>query len=361
MTRSSLNVVVPILRRDDHCGDVSEILQSVTINRVLTADIIDGCSVSEVLLKKTTSDFIIINRSHHPYEFPATCKTDSKFQVPYISLTGVYNFQVPNWVSFEYYFFIPSLPSWEWNYAIPYPNNIDKKYKFSCLNRTPKFERVWFYTQLHQQAFYKDSLVSFYKGRPSLPDITIMEFRSKEPETAPYIPYNQIDDDTLDYFEKHIYHTLPHCLDEEIEFLKINSGHFTLDIKHPAFTDAYINIISEHLYQLPFLTEKTVKPLASEQLFLMAGPVGAIKHIEDLGFDVFRDYIDHEYYDNESDWQLRLTKMLKIASDLYQQDIHAISSATELRRKQNCIHLTSDIFRAKLLKPLIEWIDHEFP
>jgi hypothetical protein len=361
-TKSTLNIVLPIYVENDPTDIISDVLRQCTVPRPLTADLIengyvDGCS------GETSSDFVIVDRSHHPYNIPCMYDQEFKFQAPTVALTGLYRFasDQPYWITFETYFALAAcLPRW-WTdlYSFKFDQEV-RTYKFSCLNRTPKFERVWFYTQLHQQEFYKDSCTSFYKSRPGLGDMPLEYFRGNEGGCYPNSSYCTLDADTVAYFEKHIYPTLPHCTEQEKINLEIDSGGFTLDVLHPAFSDSYINIISEHLYQVPFLSEKTVKPLAAEQLFLMAGPVGAVQHVEELGFDVFRDVIDHDYYDHEPDWQVRLTKMLAVAADLYKQDIPAIWAATKFRRQQNRAYITSDRFRRKVLEPLTTWIDREF-
>ncbi len=54
-----------------------------------------------------------------------------------------------------------------------------------------------------------------------------------------------------------------------------------------------------------FLSEKAFKPFLSMQPFVMAGDVHTVKALEEMGFDVFHDYINHNY-DNIYDTPERL-------------------------------------------------------
>jgi hypothetical protein len=336
------NIIQPInVDKSATVGLISQRQHNITTTYIDTVD-------------TTGLDAFLIDESQHPYAQPSTKYFNNK--LPIAVLTGYYNQSVPNWVYFSYYFL-------EANYAIKlendtnyskYHNNYSdskKTYKFSCLNRTPKEERIWFYSKLHQQSFFSQMLTSFY---PSLGSSWAIDEHHVRDEFARVLQ----DEETADYFFKNIYHTLPHGDKDDLDAIRQNPSWFSRDIAHPAFKDTYVNIISEHLYNECFLSEKTVKPIAAEQLFLMAGPPGAIKHIEDMGFDVFRDYIDHDYYDHEPDWKLRLLKLLEVVGRLNEQDIPAIYHATKLRRVANRNHIASNELRNLLFRPLVNWINH---
>jgi hypothetical protein len=105
---------------------------------------------------------------------------------------------------------------------------------------------------------------------------------------------------------------------------------------HPAWFDTYINVIGESAVgDRIFLSEKTWKPIASGQLFVMAGSSGNIAHLKDLGVDVFDDIIDHKYYDAEPNWKIRLKKLSAVVDSLVNQDLSAIYTQTQERRLNN--------------------------
>ena len=355
---SILNVVpFPNNWFDTQIDPFFNIIQSINANKSATIGILSPHNVPIVYNDTTGLDAFLVNESRHPHAQPSTKYfSNVKHQLPIVVLTGYYNQSVPNWAYFSYYFL-------EANYAIKMVNDTNyskyhnnyrtskKTYKFSCLNRSPKEERIWFYSKLHQQSFFNQMLTSFYH---SLGNSWVIDEHHVRDEFARVLQ----DEETADYFFKNIYHTLPHGDKDDLDAIRQNPHWFSKDIAHPAFNDTYVNIISEHLYNECFLSEKTVKPIAAEQLFLMAGPPGAIKHIEDMGFDVFRDYIDHDYYDHEPDWKLRLLKLLEVVGRLNEQDIPAIYHATKLRRVANRTYLASNTLRDILFKPLVNWINN---
>ena len=337
--------------------DMSAVLQTLTFEKPLTAEIIDG-GQSRGYEHRNITDFKIIDGSHHPYEPPIRMPEDHLIRKPWVRTCGFYDCHEPDWVYFPFYFAqancLPNRASLYSRDNYSFSNDV-KHYKFSCINRIPKLERVWFYSKLHQRPFYGDTLATFPNKHPDYDatELFIEGFEYDVTGSSPESYYRRIDEATATYFKNVIYKTLPHTTDFDKGRY---SGSLHLSINHPAFNDAYINIISEHLYNKTFLSEKTVKPIAAGQLFLMAGPKDSIKHLEDLGFDVYRDYIDHTHYDSESDWQTRLQKMLDVAQDLSTQDLHSTNVATVNRRERNREYLFSSEFKDVIFSQLTNWI-----
>ena len=303
-------------------------------------------------------DFLIFDHSHHPLDSKFVLEDTQFGNIHYSEISRriallhgnftEYNQECDNRVYFPYYFAEVFQLTLNYRRAdILYTRN-DKTYDFSCLNRNPKTERMWFYTYLHQQPFFKNTLSSFY------PTWTTGEAS----QVAELEWYCGNDENVCQYYIENILPTLPCGIAQDLDEYSRDPGFFTRDINHPAFSDSYINIISEHLYDVPFLSEKTVKPLAAAQLFLMAGPQYAIRHLEDLGFDVFRDIIDHNYYDREPDAKQRLLKMLRVANKLFYENIPEIYRNTFHRREQNRTHLFSESFKSRIFRPLNSWMNN---
>ena len=119
-----------------------------------------------------------------------------------------------------------------------------------------------------------------------------------------------------------------------------------MSIDNPGYQESMLNIITETYHDTLYLSEKTFKPIRAQQLFLMCGPANSIKHLRDLGFDVFDDIIDHTYYDSESDWEKRIIKMHELLVEIY-YDIPTMYKETKRRRNNNRKHLLN--FRYNLL------------
>ena len=103
----------------------------------------------------------------------------------------------------------------------------------------------------------------------------------------------------------------------------------------PACEDSYVQLVTESTVEPKiFLTEKTWKPIASGQLFLILGNPGIIKHLRDQGIDCFDDIIDHSY-DLEEDAIERVKKIHTSIRSLLKEDLLQINIATKQRRIKN--------------------------
>jgi hypothetical protein len=100
--------------------------------------------------------------------------------------------------------------------------------------------------------------------------------------------------------------------------------------------DAYVNLVTETI-MLPkiFVTEKTWRPIAAAQLFIIVGSPGTVGYLRDIGVDVFDDIIDHGYYDNHPDWQQRIHNAQQVLESLLTQDLEKIYQQTHSRRLKN--------------------------
>jgi len=102
-----------------------------------------------------------------------------------------------------------------------------------------------------------------------------------------------------------------------------------------ACDDSYVQLVTETTVEPKiFVSEKTWKPIASGQLFLILGNQGIIKHLRDQGIDCFDDIIDHSY-DLEEDAIERIKKIHTSVRSLLKEDLLQINIATKQRRIKN--------------------------
>ena len=114
------------------------------------------------------------------------------------------------------------------------------------------------------------------------------------------------------------------------------------DILHEAYTDSYVNLVTETTTcDKVFMSEKTWKPIASGQLFLILGNPGIIKHLRDQGIDCFDDIIDHSY-DGIADTRERISAMQLSLHKLLTQDLFTLNILTKQRRTKNAELFWSD-------------------
>ena len=106
-------------------------------------------------------------------------------------------------------------------------------------------------------------------------------------------------------------HLMPMYLDGEVDFI---AQHIPTDNR---FLEAFVNYVQETSFDkqitpttwnVPLLSEKSVKPFAWGQIPIFLNLPNTVKYVREFGFDIFDDVIDHEYYDSELDPILRIKK-----------------------------------------------------
>ena len=199
-----------------------------------------------------------------------------------------------------------------------YKKNVEqlpKKYKISCLNGNTRWHRIYNYMLLKERFDLTDFVITLYSDQPAEDDAWDQSVKS---ELSPFNITQKWDS---------IKHQFPLRA-------SIRDGYGT-PWDHPAHSDSYINLVTETDMRSCFMTEKTWQPIASAQLFLVAGYQHIIAHLRDIGVDTFDDLIDHKYYDSEPNWQVRLQKIHQVIEDLLGQDIAEIYNNTKQRRINN--------------------------
>jgi hypothetical protein len=218
-------------------------------------------------------------------------------------------------------------PAWMYSKSLLYSKNkitTIKKYHISCLNRFPKQHRLYTYSKLVKKNY--NSLLSCWH-----PNI--------DPNTKQPINLNLNDDvknevgDLTNFFK-------------EVDIGWNENDHGFL---HPAFTDSYLNIVTESSTGVTFFTEKTCKPLVAGQLFLQVNGKNGINKLQQLGIECF----DFDEYDNDNYFIDRIDKMLNFLDKIY-NDLPDIYNENLPKIKYNQEYLLSQTFRNRLLAPLLE-------
>jgi hypothetical protein len=212
---------------------------------------------------------------------------------------------------------------------------IKKKYKVSCLNGVPRPHRIYNWITLQEKPYVADLLFSMHRQNDQL------------------LMRNDDYDLSSNMLEK--WNSIQSGLGDIRVSLMAKAN---VDLSHPAYADSYINLVTETTV-LPkvFVTEKTWKPVASGQLFLIIGNPGTVNYLRSQGVDVFDDVIDHKYYDNEPDWQARILKVHQLVEDLIQQDLYKINQNTVARRALNREKFFNGAFDLQYQNQVQECID----
>jgi len=183
-----------------------------------------------------------------------------------------------------------------------------RPHKLSCLMNKPRYHRVKLGEQLFYNNLLKDNIVSLNLNKRQL------ELLLNHPGK----------------YDKR-YDSIFKTADDFLNSLPWNFDNFSnqADLMHNAqqerlYLDTYVNIAVESLvdhtsktnsnFELD-ISEKTYKPISRTQPFIVFGQQGILKHLHDVGYKTFEAWWD-ESYDNESDSELRLEKILKIINQL---------------------------------------------
>lgn len=105
------------------------------------------------------------------------------------------------------------------------------------------------------------------------------------------------------------------------------------------YTSSFISIVTEtyfYDFNSVFLTEKTFKPIAYKQPFIIVGAPRSLKFLKELGYKTFHPYIDESYDDevNDSKRMLMILNEVEKICNLSDQDLKKIS----LGIKDICYH-----------------------
>lgn len=186
----------------------------------------------------------------------------------------------------------------------PFPVHKDTRSReFVCLNRIHKWWRAAAVTDLNRLDILSNSYWSYCEA----------------PWDDNFTDDNPIEIDTIGqlrwYLTKFVAHA-PYLSDELTQDQRNN--HALIEPKY--FTDAYCHIVLESQFDLDqsggaFITEKTFKPIKHGQMFFIAGGVGSLQALRDLGYRVFDHVLDHGYDlepDHTQRW-IQLTNAIKTA------------------------------------------------
>lgn len=93
------------------------------------------------------------------------------------------------------------------------------------------------------------------------------------------------------------------------------------------FQQGFLHVVTEtaYNYPVPFLSEKTIKPIINKRPFIIIGPPGSISQLHELGFKTFSEFWD-ESYDQITDNEKRLLAIVDIIKWICNQPILNIQS-----------------------------------
>lgn len=229
-----------------------------------------------------------------------------------------------------------------------------RKYNFSCGNKSNyRLEKVYNYIES-----YRRSRADWYLTIYNHPHTRISDVPGKN--------ISGLRQDQVDIWDNEIRINIPEFQDDLVfPDIYVTNPHSTL---FPVHTDSYCNLVMEHTMEVSVLSEKSFKPFIALQIPIYLAHTGAANAINQLGFDIFYDFIDHNSYDNievnceytfTDNFTKRIDKVHELIDKLYETNFQDFfhDTKTKLRLNQNQNHFYSDKIDQLCIKYLDQLLD----
>lgn len=190
-----------------------------------------------------------------------------------------------------------------------------RKKTFLCFNRRYNDHRLMLYLKMFKEGLVDRSYYSMDKTQPEASRSFVenckhllSRFADMGLDSADVLAADKL---------------LPLVLDTP-NFSRYPMEHGVDPVKH-LYDNSLVNIVTETYFfnNIIHITEKTYKPIAFMQPFILVGAPGSLKHVQDMGFKTFGAFWD-ESYDLELDHALRFEKIMAV--------IKFVASWTETQR-----------------------------
>ena len=234
-------------------------------------------------------------------------------------------------------------------YNTIYDIDFKKKTKtLMSLNMNAVWHRIYLFSLLVEKSWFNNVGYSFYA---KVGYQQKLNFQSRLNDVVIVQSLSQQERDLAESYG----HLLPIQIpgDENAEQKRMWSNGST-SIDSWIYNDYAMNLITEtSLTDGILLTEKTCKPFMTYQIPIIIGPVGANKFLEDIGLDMFSDYIPWKTWDNETDHKLKMRKIVEFLDQLLsspsaEQDILSMHQSFHTRLIKN-----KEYFHSKELENIL--------
>lgn len=167
------------------------------------------------------------------------------------------------------------------------------------------------------------------------------------------------DTSPVNYYTEKILNLLPYEVDTQHLSLEAKCGFATNNNKKEFYAQTYVNITTESRFTSNngvFFSEKTYRPIANLQPFIMIGDVGTLNELHKIGFKTFHPFID-ESYDTVKDARTRFKMISDEILKLHKMSLEEIhnwyySITDVLQHNQNLLmsHYNFNPFEPALKK-----------
>jgi len=179
--------------------------------------------------------------------------------------------------------------------------------KFLCFNRRYNEHRLLVYLDFFKKGLLKDTFMSMSETQPES-DKSFIE------NAIHFISiHKKFDFNIADVYDSSS--LLPLTLDTP-DFSKYPMESSISQVED-FYKNSYINIVTETYFfsNIRHITEKTYKPIAFMQPFIIFAAPGTLQHLKDLGFKTFEEFWNEEY-DSILDHEDRFIAIMNLIKDL---------------------------------------------
>jgi hypothetical protein len=216
-----------------------------------------------------------------------------------------------------------------------------------CLNRNAVWHRIYLFSLLAGKPWFDRIGYSFRAVSGHQLDLAFGD-RLKEHAIAHFMTADEL------ALAESFANLLPITVPEDTRLgSRLSSIHGEL------YRSYAINLVTEtSLTEGVMLSEKTCKPFMSYQIPILIAPVGANQFLEDLGLDMFADYIPWQTWDHVADHKLRIRLIVDFVDKLLaepdaEQAILSTHRDFKSRLIKNKEYFHSTEFQDRLLKQLV--------
>jgi hypothetical protein len=215
-----------------------------------------------------------------------------------------------------------------------------------CLNSNTPWHRIYLFSLLANKPWFNNIGYSFHARTGHQPNLSFQD-RLKEFAVTQFMSAEEI---TL---AESYAHLLPVTLPEDnISDRRKSSVHSWI------YQSYAINLATEtSLTEGVMLTEKICKAFTAYQIPVLIAPAGSSQFLEDLGMDMFGDYIPWQTWDSVADHKTRIGLIVDFLDRLFssntvEQDILSAHRSFQSRLIKNKQHFHSKEFENLLLNQI---------
>ena len=229
-----------------------------------------------------------------------------------------------------------------------YDAPLEKTRALMCLNRNLQWHRIYLFSLLADYPWFNNIDYSFM----NVLDSNVY---------SSFVVNKNLSATELENVRSH-QHLLPIKLAEEKNIanhlIPIQYMRGAGSVAGDAYASCAINLVTEtSLTEGVLLTEKTAKPFMAYQIPILVGPVGANQFLENIGLDMFGDYIPWKTWDHVKDHKLKINMIVEFLDSVLsgptaEQDILLTHQSFKLRLLKNKQYFHSTEFENILLKQL---------